>query len=300
MSFAIHTADVTEWLKTQPESSFDGCFCDPPYAIRFLGADWDRGIPSSTLWSEVLRVLKPGASLLAFGGTRAHHRLMCAIEDGGFEIRDILVWLHAQGFPKSKVNLKPAVEPIALAMKPVAGTFALNAETYGIGGLNIEGSRTDEGRWPANVILDESFSTNTWFRYFYCPKSSRVERDAGLDDFEAKERRTLGGGLTGISGDRSGFGSASKPLAMGTNTIKNVHPCIKPLALNRYLANLILPLPRENSPRRLLVPFSGSGSEMIGALQAGWDEVVGIEKEPEYVRIAEARIQHWMQPSMAA
>ncbi|HZU33922.1 MAG TPA: hypothetical protein VFB79_22605 [Candidatus Angelobacter sp.] len=74
---------------------------------------------------------------------------------------------------------------------------------------------------------------------------------------------------------------------------KNNHPCVKPLGLNQYLANLILPPPRTDAPRRLLVPFSGSGSEMIGAMQAGWEDVTGIEKEAEYVKIAEARIKHW-------
>ena len=67
---------------------------------------------------------------------------------------------------------------------------------------------------------------------------------------------------------------------------------MKPLDLCRDLANLILPPPRE-TPRRLLIPFSGSGSEIIGALMAGWDEVVGIEREDRYVQIAERRIIHW-------
>ena len=72
----------------------------------------------------------------------------------------------------------------------------------------------------------------------------------------------------------------------------NTHPCLKPLDLNRYLASLILP-PKQETPRKLLVPFSGSGSEMIGGLLAGWDYVLGIEKEPEYVEIAKARLDHW-------
>ena len=67
---------------------------------------------------------------------------------------------------------------------------------------------------------------------------------------------------------------------------------VKPLALTRYLATLILP-PERDTPRRLLVPFCGTASEMIGALQAGWDEVVGIELDPEYVAIAEARLAYW-------
>ena len=73
----------------------------------------------------------------------------------------------------------------------------------------------------------------------------------------------------------------------------NDHPCVKPLRLCRYLATLLLPPPRE-TPRRLLVPFSGTGSEIIGALLAGWEEVVGIEADERFVRIAEHRIRHWV------
>lgn len=73
----------------------------------------------------------------------------------------------------------------------------------------------------------------------------------------------------------------------------NTHPTLKPIDLCKYLARLILPPPRvDGKPRRLLVPFSGAGSEMIGALQAGWDEVVGIELEAEYDTIAKARIMN--------
>ena len=69
------------------------------------------------------------------------------------------------------------------------------------------------------------------------------------------------------------------------------HPTVKPLALTRYLATLLLP-PERGTPRRILTPFSGVGSEMIGALLAGWDHATGIEIDPEYVTIAHARIRH--------
>ncbi len=72
------------------------------------------------------------------------------------------------------------------------------------------------------------------------------------------------------------------------------HPTVKPLSLCRYLATLLLP-PGEYAPRRLLVPFAGTGSEMIGGLLAGWDEVVGIEMETEYCTLAEKRIAYWLQ-----
>lgn len=82
------------------------------------------------------------------------------------------------------------------------------------------------------------------------------------------------------------------PYNRGCKPVVNSHPTVKPLALCKYLATLILP-PERDTPRRLLVPFAGSGSEMIGAMLAGWDEVVGIEKEAEYIEIATARLAWW-------
>src|SRR6266704_3533340 len=81
--------------------SFDAIVTDPPYDLEFMGAHWDHGIPGVDYWLEALRVLKPGGHLVAFGGTRTEHRLVCAIEDAGFEIRDKLMWLYGSGFPKS-------------------------------------------------------------------------------------------------------------------------------------------------------------------------------------------------------
>lgn len=98
---------------------------------------------------ECLRVLKPGGHLLAFGGTRTYHRMACAIEDAGFEIRDQIGWTYGSGFPKSHngpwggTALKPAWEPIVMARKPIVGTVAQNFERYGVGGLNIDECRVE-------------------------------------------------------------------------------------------------------------------------------------------------------------
>lgn len=127
----IHHGDSREVLKTIPNASIDSCVCDPPYALvsivkrfggknaaacqegadgrykrasaGFMGKQWDTGETAfdPTFWAEVLRVLKPGSHLIAFGGTRSYHRLACAIEDAGFEIRDQIGWLYGSGFPKS-------------------------------------------------------------------------------------------------------------------------------------------------------------------------------------------------------
>ena len=84
-----------------PAASVDAVVCDPPYGLSFMGKDWDHGVPGVAFWSAALRVAKPGAHLLAFGGTRTFHRLAVAIEDAGWEIRDTVMWVYGSGFPKS-------------------------------------------------------------------------------------------------------------------------------------------------------------------------------------------------------
>jgi hypothetical protein len=121
-------------------------------------------------------------------------------------------------------------------------------------------------------------------RFFYVAKASRRERDAGLD---AIEPQTTDDGRN-IPIDN--------PFQRGKRLRHNYHPTVKPLALTRYLATLLLP-PVSVAPRRLLVPFAGSGSEMIGAMQAGWDEIVGIEQDSDYCEIAKLRLQHWRMAS---
>ena len=117
-------------------------------------------------------------------------------------------------------------------------------------------------------------------RFFYCPKASKQERNAGLKGLPIKRPDHRHEGKMGMW-DRKGIQPQENP-----------HPAIKPLALCRYLANLILP-PERDTPRKLIVPYSGSGSEMVGAMMVGWDEVLGIELDPEYVEIAQRRIAHW-------
>jgi len=114
---------------------------------------------------ELLRVLKPGGHLLAFGGTKTYHRLASAVEDAGFEIRDQIGWLYGSGFPKSSnqegdwegwgTALKPAWEPIVVARKPLIGTMVKNLAAHGVGALNIDGCRveTDEIRPKGSVRL---------------------------------------------------------------------------------------------------------------------------------------------------
>lgn len=131
--------------------AFDSIVTDPPYGLAFMGQDWDLQVPGPEYWHALLRVAKPGAHLVAFGGTRTFHRMMCAVEDAGWELRDTLAWLYGSGFPKSEnldgewagwgTSLKPAWEPIILARKPPALSIAANVAEHGVGALNIDGCR---------------------------------------------------------------------------------------------------------------------------------------------------------------
>lgn len=179
----LHPGDCRKVVPTLAENSIDACVTDPPYSLvsivkrfgkegsalaksngasgvyrrasaGFMGKAWDTGEVSFNpeFWSDVVRVLKPGAHLVAFGGTRSFHRLVCAIEDGGFEVRDQIGWAFGSGFPKSHnlpgglgTALKPAWEPICLARKPLDGTVAENVRKWGTGALNIDGTRIPTG-----------------------------------------------------------------------------------------------------------------------------------------------------------
>jgi len=567
----IITGDVLEYCGGYEGPKFHGVLCDPPYHLTslsrngsprvkgtgpfgrhsvgergFMGKTWDGGGVSfdPTTWIAIRSICRPGAMLLAFGGTRTFHRLTCAIEDAGWEIRDCvsylhdgipltnpLLWNYGSGFPKSHdiskaidkaaglleaegvgftvagyshapdkllhtapskgyippmpqsdaarqwqgygTALKPAWEPVIVAMNPLDGTFAQNALEHGVAGINVDGCRvpgeedgsrnrppsrlgsdvtyaqdewtrtavvarndtTGKGRWPANLIHDGSeevvglfpvssvtgkrskasraatVAGTSWgtdnhesteyvdsgsaARFFYTAKASRRERDAGLEGLfvtlelevcpcgedtdlvtslekaiseyameagrqgcsmylSGKKRmerfrrvtvsitstetsRTTGlttspvwisqptnefiaGVFKTIEGCGISLAASAESLSQSLNTTKdkaasrpgaktvvsetplkisanvrlqgNVHPTLKPLALTEYLARLILP-PEQDEPRRLFVPFAGSGSEMIGAHKAGWDEVIGVELEEEYVEIARARLKHW-------
>ena len=116
----IICGDNMDTLRTLPDACVDSCVTDPPYGLEFMGKQWDRGVPGVELWGEVLRVLKPGGHLLAFAGTRTQHRMATAIEDAGFEIRDMIAWVYGSGFPKS-LDVSKAIDKAAGAEREVVG-----------------------------------------------------------------------------------------------------------------------------------------------------------------------------------
>lgn len=152
--YQIMVGDCLELLRQMADNSVDSVVTDPPYGLSFMGKKWDYDVPATEVWAECLRVLKPGGHLLAFAGTRTQHRMAVRIEDAGFEIRDMIAWVYGSGFPKSRnigndvdgmdgwgTALKPSLEPITFARKPLIGTVAANVIAYGTGALNIDACR---------------------------------------------------------------------------------------------------------------------------------------------------------------
>ena len=205
----VKQADCFTALPRLDADSVDAIVTDPPYGIGVNGMAWDRPArldpstragkrrrrPSenpnqafqefSREWSSAcLHSLKPGGHLAAFAAPRTAHRLACGLEEAGFELRDVLMWLQGQGYPATRVlpgglatGLKPAWEPIILARKPLDGTLDHNLKTHGTGAMNIDATRialsaqdcpsegrahgqritaSERGRWPANLLLSHA------------------------------------------------------------------------------------------------------------------------------------------------
>jgi len=342
---------------------------------KFAMQDWH------CRWAKAaLRVAKPGAILMAFGGTRTHHRLMCAIEDAGWEIRDTIMWMYGSGFPKSldiskaidkakgaykkgrilpssrktgasitsiattfrektatnpQTNLakvwggwgtalKPAWEPVVVAMKPLDGTFAQNAEKWGVAGLWVDGGRINtkeclgrpkgqeinvyerskhkepmlgkitadpQGRWPANVILDEEVGKLLDEQSGVSKDGVAVRHHSGGNTFGGNSSKPPMDDMTyGGSGGASRFFYCAK-ASRAERGEDNNHPTVKPLALMKYLCRLTM----TPTSGIVLDPFCGSGTTCVAAKKLGrkW---IGIDIEPKYVEIARQRVQNTPRP----
>jgi site-specific DNA-methyltransferase (adenine-specific) len=337
--------------------SLDSCVTDPPYHLTsivkrfgadnaapakvgktgayaraskgFMGQTWDGGDVAfqPETWAAVFRVLKPGAHLVAFSGTRTYHRMVCAIEDAGFEIRDQLAWCYGSGFPKSHNHpggwgtaLKPAWEPICLARKPLIGTVAGNIAAHGTGAMNIDGCRIEAegvdlgrnnnarsegtsyivqresaridnsnglGRWPANILHDGSDEVMAAF-----PETKSGEF--------LPHHKSSGGTKIGTFDirDRSG---EDHPSYGDSGSAARFFYCAKATTEERGQGNnhptvkpidLMRWLCRLVTPvgGTVLDPFAGSGSTLIAA-DAEQFNAIGCELSPDYAAIAERRVR---------
>lgn len=383
----------------------------------FMGKAWDHGVPGVEFWTAILRVAKPGAMLMAFGGTRTHHRLMCAIEDAGWQIRDCILWLYGSGFPKSLdiskaidktmrrdyvraairlgleipgnslhdwtkaehspsdkwwnkfmsvltdeewqsierevighnnrkagwfatqdghnvtapatpkaqlwngwgTALKPAYEPIILAMKPTDGTFAHNALTHGVAGLNVDGGRIQgqtstirhnggglgkygiynpsdgagttgsiQGRFPANVILDEEAGRLLDEQSgVLLSKWSEPNRGTGKDidsTIFKGFKRSSSASFVGDTGGASRFFYCAK-ASRSERGEDNDHPTVKPIKLMEYLCKLTA----TPTGGTILDPFAGSFTTALAARNTG-RRYVAIELDEHNCEIGKKRL----------
>ena len=379
-------------------NSVDTIITDPPYGLSFMGKDWDHGVPGVAFWQAALRVAKPGAMLLAFGGTRTFHRLTCAIEDAGWEVRDVIAWLHGQGFPKGhdiskaldkragaeretlgehrpetrvaygngagalrcsicgnsrngtscncalpapatdaaqtwhgwNVALKPAWEPVILAMKPLDGTFADNAQRWGVAGLNVDGARiagdyftrdrdTDggasmfgtskgggafaptAGRWPANLLLDEDAAAALDAQAGPSVPRPVKPENIGVSGNGRRMGQENGIGYAMGSTVQSGYYDNTANVSRFFYVAKasrrdrgegNIHPTCKPTELMRYLCRL------TSTPYGgvVLDPFMGSGTTGVACAMEGRN-FIGVELDAGYFDIARRRIES-VQPAL--
>jgi len=274
----------------------------------FMGKAWDSFVPSPMLFKECYRVLKHGGHILCFAGSRTQDLMSLSIRLAGFEMRDACLWLYGSGFPKGQniakgieklglheeakkwegynTGIKPAYEPIIMARKPLDGTVVNNVLKHGVGGLNIDACKVGnetvktqakskgesftsvgtahgfrgceesirQGRYPANIILDGSDSVEALFPN----ETQRFFYHAKASKADRDE------GVNGM----------------------NTHATVKPTQLMRYLVKLVTP-----HGGLVLDPFMGSGSTGKACMLEGM-RFIGMELSEEYVKIAEARIEH--------
>lgn len=329
----LEAGDCRDVLARYEESFFDSCLTDPPYHLAsivkrfgnstpedvqrnavdrvidgqggspharaargFQGQLWDGGDISfkPETWTPVLRVLKPGAYLLACSHPLTYHRMACAIEDAGFIIRPFVAWMFGVGFPKAHritlsgladldritggwegwryggQALKPAIEPVCMAQKPFeAGlTGSENVQRWGVGAINIDGCR---------IATDDDTERS-------CNGLSALGQSSGWNDCNI--RPGLHGGHddgrwpANVAHDGSDevlsrfFFSAK---ADANDRLGSGHPTVKPVDLMQWFARLVTP-----PGGHMLDPFAGTGTAAEAAWREGLRATI-IEREPTYL-----------------
>jgi site-specific DNA-methyltransferase (adenine-specific) len=337
--------DCLDIMRMLPNDSVDSIVTDPPYGLGFMGKAWDALPPGQDWAEECLRVLKPGGHLLAFGGTRTWHRLAVAVEDAGFEIRDSIAWMYGSGFPKHRAALKPAFEPVVMARKPFKGSLTANEAIHGTGALDIDGCRIavdpddiniranasrggdargiwglageigrgavlQQGRWPANVVLDEHMAgvldaqsgvikdrnggRGGWQSGGYVggaahsnTRSATYKGEGGASRFFKVAGSDEHGAISELfprEFDAPFMYVAKAPKKERPIVDSVAHPTVKPLTLMRWLVRLVTP-----DGGTVLEPFAGSGATVEACILEGF-HCIAIEREAEYLPLIQARI----------
>jgi site-specific DNA-methyltransferase (adenine-specific) len=246
MTFTILHGNNLDILPTLPDNSVDSIVTDPPYELGFMGKKWDSsGIAYSVeLWTECLRVLKPGGHLLSFGGTRTFHRVAVAIEDAGLEIRDNIAWLYGSGFPKS-LDVSKAIDKAAGAERervPYVGGIASGQNNYGGGGKIHLGSKV--GDKPSTP---EAQQWNGWGTALKPAHEPIIVARKPLEGTVAHNVLTHGTGALNIDGSRIGHNEPIKIMKAQNQESKGFGQSIgrskettELSAKGRFPANIIL------------------------------------------------------------
>jgi DNA modification methylase len=293
-------ADVMEVLPRLEKNSVDVVLTDPPYFLDKLDDQWNaqkvankrnqqtvKSLPAGmkfdrlqgkrfydwyyNIAQELLRILKPGGFFFSFSSPRLYHRMACAIDDAGFELRDMFMWLYTQNQPKAmgiehfvrRMNadektketllqklsgwktpqIKSCFEPIAMAQKPTEGTYLNNIVQFEVGLINTD-IRIGDNMYPANVFTVDKIN-EIMDKTFLLPKPDKLEK-AEYND----------------------------------------HKTVKPLAVCEYLLKLT-----AFSPEAVVLdPFVGSGTTAVAAQRLGIN-YIGIERNAKYVEIAKRRLE---------
>jgi len=213
----IKNGDCLDELREMPDNFFDAIVTDPPYELGFMGKSWDAtGIAYNVdLWREVLRVLKPGGHLLAFSGSRTYHRMACAIEDAGFEVRDMIEWLYGTGFPKS-LDVSKAIDKGAGYEQPIveegaSGKGALSVNALG-SGLNVNFAAR-----PKTAPVTAAAAWKGWGTALKPGHEPICMARKPLDGTVAANVLTHGTGALNI--DASRVGSEARPIMVRTETV---------------------------------------------------------------------------------
>lgn len=318
-------------LQALPSSSVDLILTDPPYGLTnkkvdmvevlqtFINGEdfivdgggygnheWDSFIPGPKTWAEQYRILKPGGYLIAFGAKRTLHYLMTAIQMGGFEIKDKLIWFHGQGNPKSsrldealkeamanekviqmfgnyRADLRPLYEPIVVAQKPIdTPNLAYNLIKHGTGPINA--ADINPQGYSGDIITTTTLNNIELFGgklkgiHLVPPPVLDFSKPTTKDRKKGVENLNLPGAVD----SRPKTTSYSNKVPINNY---NFHPTVKPVELMSYLVELF-----SIEGAIVLDPYMGSASSGIACLQKN-RKFIGVELMENYFKIAQSRLE---------
>lgn len=326
----IITSDI---LDLDPDSIGDKCnylLSDIPYGIGMMQEKWDTDICfKSETWEHLSRFLVEGSMISIYSQPKTMFSVGTALEQANLITQGMIAWLHLSGFTSAaKVNkkdedsawynyrygsdsLRPIFEPVILAQKPFSDSKAQykNILDNHSGVYNIDAGRLDNGKYPPNMMVSHHPDCQAEFCHVNCPtasiphkslcefcqahnwqyneleylfytkKPSKREKEAGLEQFPDAIMQRM---------NKGGFSDDPK---FRPKVRKNPHRTVKPITAGKYLASLFKP--PESEKNRVFIPFCGTGSEIIGAMLAGWKRILAVEVNPYYSSIAKARCEFW-------